>query len=221
MARQRISHTATKTREHVLLATKLFIPPPTSTLVSRPRLVALLTVGARRAVTLVSAPAGWGKTTLLSAWHANISGSGYPVAWVSLDASDNDPVRFWSYILVALNTLHEGASDAALRMLKLPQPPPMELILTSLLNTLTALSTDAVLVLDDYHVIEAQPIHHALTFLLEHLPPRLHLIIATRFDPPLPLARLRVRGVLTEVRASDLRFTPEEAAPRAGSRACN
>ncbi len=212
MARQRISHTATKTREHVLLATKLFIPPPTSTLVSRPRLVALLTVGARRAVTLVSAPAGWGKTTLLSAWHANISGSGYPVAWVSLDASYNDPVRFWSYVLGALNTLHDGASDAALTMLKLPQPPPMELLLTSLLNTLTALSTDAVLVLDDYHVIEAQPIHHALTFLLEHLPPRLHLIIATRFDPPLPLARLRVRGVLTEVRASDLRFTPEEAA---------
>ncbi len=212
MARQHIAHTAMRTHDHMLLATKLFIPPPTSTLVARPRLAALLNAGARHAATLVSAPAGWGKTTLLSAWHAELCGSGYTFAWVSLDASDNDPVRFWSYVLGALNTLHDGASDAALTMLKLPQPPPMELLLTSLLNTLTALSTDAVLVLDDYHVIEAQPIHHALTFLLEHLPPRLHLIIATRFDPPLPLARLRVRGVLTEVRASDLRFTPEEAA---------
>src|SRR6266581_8695731 len=212
MARQHIAHTAMRTHDHMLLATKLFIPPPTSTLVARPRLAALLNAGARHAATLVSAPAGWGKTTLLSAWHTELCGSGYTFAWVSLDASDNDPVRFWSYVLGALNTLHDGASDAALTMLKLPQPPPMELLLTSLLNTLTALSTDAVLVLDDYHVIEAQPIHHALTFLLEHLPPRLHLIIATRFDPPLPLARLRVRGVLTEVRASDLRFTPEEAA---------
>src|SRR5438045_27585 len=123
MARQHIAHTATRTHDHMLLATKLFIPPPTSTLVARPRLVALLNAGAGRAATLVSAPAGWGKTTLLSAWHAEICGSGYPFAWVSLDASDNDPVRFWSYVLRALNTLHEGASDAALTMLKLPQPP--------------------------------------------------------------------------------------------------
>ena len=212
MARQRIAHTVTKTREHMLLATKLFIPAPTPTLVERPRLTALLTAGACRAATLVSAPAGWGKTTLLSAWHAELCGSGYPFAWVSLDADDNDPVRFWNYILVALNTIHEGVSDAALSMLRSLQPPPMELILTSLLNALTTLSTDAVLVLDDYHVIEAQPIHHALTFLIEHLPPRLNLVIATRFDPPMPLARLRVRGVLTEIRAIDLRFTPEEAA---------
>src|SRR5690242_2518945 len=101
MARQRIAHTATRTHNNMLLATKLFIPPPTSTLVSRPRLNALLTAGARRAATLVSAPAGWGKTTLLSAWHADLSGSDYPFAWVSLDAGDNDPVRFWSYILLA------------------------------------------------------------------------------------------------------------------------
>ena len=149
MARQRIAHTVTKTREHMLLATKLFIPAPTPTLVERPRLIALLTAGARRAATLVSAPAGWGKTTLLSAWHAELCGSGYPFAWVSLDADDNDPVRFWNYILVALNTIHEGVSDAALSMLRSLQPPPMELILTSLLNALTTLSTDAVLVLDD------------------------------------------------------------------------
>src|SRR2546426_10139759 len=210
MARQRIAHTATKTRDHMLLATKLFIPAPTSTLVARPRLTALLTAGARRAATLVSAPAGWGKTTLLSAWHAELSGSGYPFAWVSLDAGDNDPVRFWNYILVALNTLHGGASDAALTLLRSPQPP-LEPVLTSVLNAFTTLSKDAVLVLYDYHVIDTQPIHHAMTYLLEHLPPRLHLVIATRVDPPLPVARLRVRGVLTEVRAVDLRFTFEEA----------
>ncbi len=212
MARQRIAQTATSTHDHMLLATKLFIPTPTSSLVSRPRLVALLTAGARRAATLISAPAGWGKTTLLSAWHADLSGSGYPLAWVSLDAGDNDPARFWSYVLVALNTLHDGASDAALTLLRSPQAPPMELVLTSTLNAFTTLSKDAVLVLDDYHVIETQQIHQALTYLLEHLPPRLHLVIATRVDPPLPLARLRVRGVLTEVRAIDLRFTSEEAA---------
>ncbi|HEX9133391.1 MAG TPA: LuxR C-terminal-related transcriptional regulator [Ktedonobacteraceae bacterium] len=212
MARQRITHTATKTRDPTLLATKLFIPVPTSTLVARPRLTALLTAGARRAATLVSAPAGWGKTTLLSAWYADLSGSGYPFAWVSLDADDNDPVRFWSYVLVALNTLHDGASDAALTLLRSPQPPPVEPVLTSVLNAFTTLSKDAVLVLDDYHVIETQPIHRAMIYLLEHLPPRLHLVIATRVDPPMPLARLRVRGVLTEVRAVDLRFTFEETA---------
>src|SRR6266516_1584046 len=211
MARQRIADTATRTHDHMLLATKLFIPPPTSTLVSRPRLVALLNAGVRRAATLISAPAGWGKTTLLSAWLADLSGSGYPFAWVSLDASDNDPMRFWSYVLVALNTLHEGASDAALTLLRSPQPPPMELVLTSTLNAFTTISEDAVLVLDDYHVIETQQIHQALSYMLQHLPSRLHLVIATRVDPPLQLARLRVRGVLTEVRAADLRFTSEEA----------
>ncbi|MGZ3626096.1 MAG: LuxR C-terminal-related transcriptional regulator [Ktedonobacteraceae bacterium] len=212
MAQQRIAHTSTRTHDHMLLATKLFIPPPTSSLVTRPRLIALLTAGARRAATLISAPAGWGKTTLLSAWHAVLSGSGYPISWVSLDAGDNDPVRFWSYVLVALNTIQEGVGDAALTMLRSPQAPPIEPILISVLNGLTNLSTDAVLILDDYHVIEAQSIHRALIFLLEHLPPRVHLVIATRVDPPLPLARLRVREVLTEVRVADLRFTSEEAA---------
>ncbi len=201
-----------RAHEQELLATKLFIPPPVPTLVARPRLIAQLTAGVGRAVTLVSAPAGWGKTTLLSSWHADLSGSGYPLAWVSLDAGDNDPVRFWTYVLVALNTLYDGVSDEALALLRSPQPPPMEPVLTSLLNALTALPMDAVLVLDDYHAIEAHPIHHALAFLLEHLPPRLHLVIATRVDPSLSLARLRVRGALTEIRATDLRFTSEEAA---------
>jgi len=202
----------TRAHEKALLATKLFIPPPAPTLVARPRLIAQLTAGVAHAVTLVSAPAGWGKTTLLSTWHADLSGRGYPFAWVSLDAGDNDPVRFWTYVLVALNMLCDGVSDTALTLLRSPQPPPVESVLTSLLNALIALPMDAVLVLDDYHVIEAQPIHHALTFLLKHLPPRLHLVIATRVDPPLLLARVRVRGALTEVRAADLRFTPEEAA---------
>ncbi|HEY6285836.1 MAG TPA: LuxR C-terminal-related transcriptional regulator, partial [Ktedonobacteraceae bacterium] len=149
-------------------------------------------------------------TTLLSAWHAELCDSDYPFAWVSLDAGDNDPARFWSYVLVALNTLHDGASDGALTLLRSPQPPPMELVLTSTLNALTTLSKDAVLVLDNYHVIETQQIHQALTHLLGHLPPRLRLVIATRVDPPLQLARLRVRGALTEVRGVDLRLSSEE-----------
>src|SRR5215471_8368294 len=190
MARQHITHTATRTYDHTLLATKLFIPPPPSSLVSRPHLVALLNAGARRAVTLVSAPAGWGKTTLLSAWHAELSSSGNPFAWVTLDAGDNDPTRFWNYVLVALNKLHDGASEAALALLRSAQLPPMEFILTSTLNAFTTLSKDALLVLDNYHVIETHQIHQALTYLLEHLPPRLHLVIATRIDPPLPMARL-------------------------------
>ena len=202
----------TRAHEQALLATKMFIPPPAPALVARPRLIAQLTAGVGHALTLVSAPAGWGKTTLLSTWHADLSGRGHPLAWVSLDAGDNDPVRFWTYVLVALSTLHDGVSDTALTLLRSPHPPPMESVLTLLLNALTALPTDAVLVLDDYHVIEARPIHHAVTFLLEHLPPQLHLVIVTRFDPPLPLARLRVRRALTELRADDLRFTSQEAA---------
>ncbi len=209
---QKSPDSTTGVHEQPLLATKLFIPPPAPTLVARPRLIAQLMAGLDRAVILVSAPAGWGKTTLLSTWHADLSGSGYPLAWVSLDAGDNDPVRFWTYVLAALNTLDEGVSDEALTLLRSLQPPPMELVLTSLLNALAVLPMDAVLVLDDYQVIEAHPIHHALAFLLEHLPSRLHLVIATRVDPSLPLARLRVRGALTEIRAADLRFTSEEAA---------
>jgi len=209
---QASSDSTMRVHDQPLLATKLFIPPPAPALVARPRLIAQLTEGVGRAMTLVSAPAGWGKTTLLSTWHADLNGGGYPLAWVSLDAGDNDPVRFWTYVLVAMNTLYDGVSDEALMLLRSPQPPPLEPVLTSLLNALTALPMDAVLVLDDYHVIEAPPIHNALAFLFEHLPPRLHLVIATRVDPPLSLARLRVRATLTEIRAADLRFTSEEAA---------
>src|SRR5437764_671634 len=204
----------TKTKRHgeTLLATKLFIPRPAPTLVARPRLIARLTAGTRRSLTLVTAPAGWGKTTLLSAWQTDPGSSDFLVAWVSLDAGDNDPVRFWTYVITALNTLYAGVGETPLALLRSPQPPPMESVLTTLLNDLAALPVDGLLVLDDYHVIESQPIHAALVFLLEHLPPWLHLVIATRLDPPFPLARLRVRGALAEVRAADLRFNSEEAA---------
>ena len=198
-----------------LLTTKLYIPPvrpdPSTglrtRLVSRPRLVERLNAGLHRKLTLISAPAGFGKTTLLSEWA-----SGWSVAWLSLDEGDNDPVRFWAYFVSALQTVHECVGEAALATLQSPQPPPIEAILTALINEIAAVPDPLALVLDDYHLITAQPIHEALTFLLDHLPPQVHLAIATRADPPLPLARLRARGQLTELRATDLRFTPTEAA---------
>ena len=134
------------------------------------------------------------------------------MAWVSLDAGDNDPPRFWTYVIAALDTLQAGVGASALALLEALQPPPIEAVLTPLLNALSTLPADALLVLDDYHMIDAAPIHRALVFLLDHLPPRLHLMILTRTDPPLSLTRLRARGQLLELRAADLRFTPEEAA---------
>ena len=135
-----------------------------------------------------------------------------PAAWLSLDEGDNDPTRFLTYLVAALQTIAPTIGEGVLGALQSPQPPPTEAILTALLNDLTTISDHFVLVLDDYHVLDAKPIDHALTFLLEHLPPQMHLVIATREDPPLPLARLRARGHLTELRAADLRFTPSEAA---------
>jgi LuxR family maltose regulon positive regulatory protein len=133
------------------------------------------------------------------------------LAWLSLDEGDNDPVRFLAYFVAALQTIEANIGKGALSALQSPQPPPTEAVLTSLLNEITALPDRIVLVLDDYHLIESQPIHDALTFLLEHLPLQMHLVIATRDDPLLPLARLRARGQLTELRATDLRFTSTEA----------
>ena len=195
-----------------LLLTKLSVPSARSTLVSRPRLGERLYEGLGRKLTLISAPAGFGKTTLLSAWPDAPSGNDRPVAWLSLDPGDNDPARFWRYFITAVDQLQPGSGETALALLGSPQAPPIEAILTTLLNELVDLSTDAVLVIDDYHLIESQTIHEALTFLIDHLPPRMHLAIATRMDPPLPLPRLRARGEMTELRAADLRFTPEEAA---------
>jgi LuxR family maltose regulon positive regulatory protein len=193
----------------LILATKLYTPPPRPNGVPRPRLIERLNAGLHRKLTLLSAPAGFGKTTLLSAW---VAGCDRRVAWLSLDAADSDPTRFLTYLVAAVRTIAPNIGEGVLGMLHSAQPPPTESILTALLNELTPIAGNCVLVLDDYHLIEAPPVDRALTFLLEHLPPQLHLVLATREDPPLPLARLRARDQLTELRAADLRFTPAEAA---------
>src|SRR5437016_5510313 len=192
-----------------ILATKLYIPPPGPHVVQRPHLIARLNEGLHRKLTLISAPAGFGKTTLVSEW---LAGGARPAAWLSLDEGDNDPARFLAYLVAALQTIVPDIGEGVSGVLQSPQPPPTASILTALLNEITTIPDNFVLVLDDYHVLDAKPIDQALTFLLEHLPPHMHLVIATREDPPLPLARLRAGGHLTEVRAVDLRFTPSEAA---------
>src|SRR5437763_902013 len=192
-----------------ILATKLYLPRLRPSVVSRPRLIERLNEGLYRKLTLISAPAGFGKTTLVSEW---LAGCQRPAAWLSLDEGDNDPARFLTYLVAALQTIAATIGQGVLGVLQSPQPPPPEAILTALLNDLTSISDHFVLVLDDYHVLEAKAVDQALTFVLEHLPPHMHLVIATREDPALPLARLRAGGHLTEVRAVDLRFTPSEAA---------
>jgi LuxR family maltose regulon positive regulatory protein len=196
-----------------ILATKLYIPPPRPKVVLRPRLVERLNEGvsSSRKLTLISAPAGFGKTTLVSEW---VAGCERPVAWLSLDEGDNDPARFLVYLVSALQTIDVNIGKDLLGVLHTSQPqsPSIESLLTELLNEISTIPNNFVLVLDDYHVIDSKPVDQALTFLVEHQPPQMHLVIATREDPPLPLARLRVRGQLTELRAADLRFTPAEAA---------
>jgi LuxR family maltose regulon positive regulatory protein len=191
--------------------TKLSVPSTRASLVPRLRLSERLEEGLERKLTLLSAPAGCGKSTLLGAWASEFSDS-RPVAWLSLDSADNDPARFWRYFVTAMDRLHPGAGDAALTLLGSAQAPPIEAVLNTLLNELANLPTNAVLVLDDYHVIESGPIHEALSYLIERLPPRMHLVISTRADPSLSLARLRARGELNELRANDLSFTSGEAA---------
>jgi LuxR family maltose regulon positive regulatory protein len=193
-----------------LLTTKLYVPPARLNLVARPRLTERMNAAMKSKLTLVVAPAGWGKTTLLSSWYAEISQSTRSLAWVSLDEGDNDPMRFWMYVITALNRLHPGVGENSLALLQATPSAPIEVVLTSLLNALIPISTETMLVLDDYHLIEAQPIHDALIYLVEHLPAHLHLVLTSRLDPPLPLARLRVRGALIELRAANLRFTNEE-----------
>ncbi|MBA2441941.1 MAG: LuxR family transcriptional regulator, partial [Rubrobacter sp.] len=191
-----------------ILATKLYIPPPQPKVVLRPRLVERLNEGLDRRLTLVCAPAGFGKTTLVSEWVADC---GRPTAWLSLDRGDNDPARFLAHLVAALQKIATNIGEGVLGVLQSPRPPT-EAILTTLLNETTAVEDDFVLVLDDYHVVDSKPVDDALAFLLDHLPPRMHVAVATREDPHLPLARLRVRGQLTELRAADLRFTLSEAA---------
>ncbi len=192
-----------------ILATKLYLPRLRPNVVSRPHLLDRLNEGLHRKLTLIAAPAGFGKTTLVSEWVAFIE---RPTAWLSLDAGENDLAQFLTYLVAALQTIAPTFGEGVLGLLQSSQPPPPEAILTVLLNEITTLPDQFVLVLDDYHVLDAKPVDIALTYLVEHLPPQMHLVIATREDPPLPLARLRARSHLTELRAADLRFTASEAA---------
>ena len=195
-----------------LLETKFYVPRLRRGVVARPRLSERLGRGAESKLTLISAPAGFGKTTLVAEWLAAAPAGRQSVAWLSLDEADNQPVSFWTYLITALQMVVPGIGASALSLLHEPKPPPIETVLAPLLNELGAESSDIVLVLDDEHLVDARDIHAGMAFLLEHLPPRIHLMIATRADPALPLARLRGRGELVEIRAADLRFTPDEAA---------
>ena len=194
-----------------LLHTKLFIPPVRLNLVPRPRLIERLNQGLElgHKLSLISAPAGFGKTTLVTEW---IAGGERPFAWLSLDEEDADLSRFLTYFVASLQTVLPTVGKDVMAALQSSQPPPANASLVALLNEITAVPDDLLLVLDDYHVVDAPPVDHALTFLLDHLPPQLHLVITTREDPQLALPRLRVRNQLTELRAADLRFTTDEAA---------
>ncbi len=205
------SRRAQSEQPDTLIRSKLYIPQVRPNLVPRPRLVERLTDGFTRPLTLIAAPAGFGKTTLLSELIAS-AGAGLPVAWVSLDERDNEPVRFGTYFLAALVTLEIGVGENLLARLGSRQPPPLEAVFTELVNQIAEVPDDFALVLDDYHLITAEPVHAALTFLLNHQPSQMHLVIASRVDPPLPLAQLRARSQLTELRAGELRFTTDEAA---------
>jgi LuxR family maltose regulon positive regulatory protein len=231
-----------------LLEMKVYVPKSRRGLVPRPRLSERLDRGIASKLTLVSAPAGFGKTTLLTEWLAQgaagpageqqargaagpggeqlAQGAAGPggeelaegaagerlVAWLSLDRADNDPASFWTYVIAALRTAVAGIGESALSLLQASAPAPTETMLTVLLNELGAIAADIVLVLDDYHVIDAREVQDGMAFLLDHLPAGLHVVIASRADPVLPLARLRARGELVETRAAELRFTPDEAA---------
>jgi LuxR family maltose regulon positive regulatory protein len=194
-----------------ILATKLYVPPPRPKAVLRPRLIERLNEGLEMGckLTLISASAGTGKTTLVSEW---IASCGRPVAWLWLDEGDNDPTRCISYLVKALQTIKAGIGEGLVAALQSPQPLQLKTILTTLLNEISILPEHFLLILDDYHLIDSQPVDQTLAFLIEHQPPQMHLVLATREDPHLPLALLRARGQLTELRAADLRFTPAEAA---------
>ncbi len=194
-----------------LLTTKYYVPPVRANIVQRTRLVQQIETGitSNYKLTLVSAPAGFGKTTLISAWGNETR---IPIAWVSLDGGDNDITRFLGYCIAALRTIKPNIGDASLELQQSPHPPPVETVLTTLINELDEIQERFALVLDDYHIIEAHPIHEAVNFLINHMPRKMHLIIATRADLPLPIARLRTRVRLTEISEFELRFTLDEAA---------
>ncbi len=202
----------------VLLATKLHVPRPPPGFVPRPRLVQALSEGLARGRVLVCAPAGFGKTALLAQW---VHGSRYPVAWLCLDAGDSDPARFWRYVAAALDRARPGLAERVVRLLGPPPPRSFDELVTALINELAAQpgADEVVLVLDDYHLIDSEVVHASAAFLLEYLPPGLHLVLTSRADPPLPLARLRARGQLAELRTAELRFTDQEAAALLGEAA--
>jgi LuxR family maltose regulon positive regulatory protein len=191
-----------------LLTTKFYIPAPRLNIVARPRLIERLDAGLRldRKLTLISAPTGYGKTTLLGEWVAACD----KVAWLSLDEHDNDPARFWTYVCAAICQALPEIGDTTQAMLAATPQPAIETVLTSLINELAGQPSQIILVLDDYQMIKAQPIHDGLGFLLDYLPPQMHVVILTRTDPPLNLARLRIQQNVTELRVNDLRFTPKE-----------
>jgi LuxR family transcriptional regulator, maltose regulon positive regulatory protein len=192
-----------------LLATKFAAPRVRPDLVARPRLVSRLDDEVTRGLVLVSTPAGFGKTTLLATWagHARL-----PVAWLSLDDDDNDPARFWRYVVAALDRVHPGIGEPVLALFTGPNRPPADSVVTALVNEVASLPGELGLVLDDYHVMTSREVHQAMALLLGRLPPQLHMLIASRTDPPLPLPGLRAQGRLGEFRAADLRFSPHEAA---------
>lgn len=191
-----------------ILATKLYVPLGRAEIVYRPRLISKLNKGLGCKLSLICAPAGFGKTTLLSEWLSHCKQA---ITWLSLDKEDSDEARFSTYLIAALQTLKPTVGIEALSMLQAPQPPSSKAVLTSLINDLTSLET-FILVLDDYHLIDSKAIDDSLGFLLEHAPPQMHLVITTREDPQLPLARLRAKGQLSELRAHDLRFSSDETA---------
>ena len=191
-----------------LIRTKLRAPFTRAELVDRPRLRDAIARGLRGPLTLVTAPAGFGKTTLVA---AAVQGLALPMAWLTLNHQDSQARRFLTYLVAALRAADASLAGEAARRLASPLPTPVDVVLTNLVNDLVEYASDVVLVLDDYHTIAGQAVHDAVVFLLDYMPPNLHLIIASRSDPPLPLARLRARGQVVELRAVDLKFTTAEA----------
>ena len=194
-------------QQYPLLQAKLYIPPVRPELVPRPRLIERLNAGLDRKLTLISAPAGFDKSTLVSEW---VLDCGRPVGWLSLDEGDNDFAHFVTHFIAALQRVKPGLGETVLAVFQSPQRPPVEAVLASLINEIASLPERLTLVLDDYHVIRSST-NQALGFMLERLPLQLHLVIVTRRDPHLPLALLRARGQMTEIRYDDLHFTREEA----------
>ena len=218
-ARQRQDNDIIQFMSVPILLTKLFIPATRPDLVSRSRLIEQLNQGLNCKLTLISAPAGFGKTTVVTEWLSNLQRGNHPersprIAWYSLDAGDNDLDHFLTYLIVLLRQVFESDSlgEGSLNMLESPRTPPAESVLLPLINEIAVRPAKICLVLDDYHLIDSQPVHDALAFLLDNLPAKLHLVIATREDPPIQVSRLRARGHLTEIRATDLRFTSTETA---------